>query len=320
VIFVKRPPEPATVKDALNKPFAKFQNKTELERAREYYATEPPPTKAFKFERYSEHDVCFALDELFHEKCAYCETSYRAVDSRDVEHFRPKGGVAEAPQHPGYWWLAASWSNLLPSCPPCNQRRRQTLYEPGTPLEEFEAARRRQAETLSGKKNSFPVSKGNWATSEEHQLTTEDPLLINPCERDPADHLEFVFDWKRPQYIWEAEQVTAFVRPRAKAGQDDAYGKASIAIYGLRRAGLFREHLARLKEMQLLCIPIVDIVRDLAQAPPPANETALIERLKKYKKSLLSYTDPTRPYAAMAKAFVAQFEAELERFKNDGID
>jgi len=319
MIFVKRPAEPPAVTAALNKPYVKFANKTELERAREYYGVEPPPKKAFKFERYSEHDVRFALDELFHEKCAYCESTYRAVDSRDVEHFRPKGGITEAPEHPGYWWLAASWSNLLPSCPPCNQRRRQTLYEPGMTLEEFEAARRKQAETLSGKKNAFPVRNSTWVTREQATLSAEDPLLINPCERNPADHLEFVFDWKPPQYIWEAEQITAIVRPRSQAGQDDPYGKASIAIYGLRRAGLFREYLARVKDMQRLCIPIVDIFRDLAKEPPPTNEAVLLGRLQNYKNLLLAYTKPDRPYAAMATAFIAQFEAELDRLRNEGI-
>lgn len=46
----------------------------------------------------------------------------------DVEHFRPKSEIDEvdpatfrpvpgrAPTAPGYYWLAAAWSNLLPSC------------------------------------------------------------------------------------------------------------------------------------------------------------------------------------------------------------
>jgi hypothetical protein len=101
VIAVTRPAATAEVTAALAKPFPKYSNKTELERAREYYGAIPPPTKAYKFERYSEHAVCQALDDLFHEKCAYCESRYRAVDSRDVEHFRPKGAITESPAHPG---------------------------------------------------------------------------------------------------------------------------------------------------------------------------------------------------------------------------
>src|SRR5262249_31111222 len=158
------------------------------------------------------------------------------------------------------------------------QRRRQTAYDPGMTLEEFEEKRRKQAETMSGKANAFPVRLNNWVTDENDDLATEDPLLINPCDRNPTDHLEYTFDWKRPQYLWEARQVTVVVRPRLTAGQDDPYAKASIAIYGLRRAGLFRAHLKLIKDLQLLCVPIVDLVRDLAQAPPPANAATLIGR------------------------------------------
>lgn len=318
MIHVPRPPAPVAVATALAKPYPRLQNRTELELAREYYGAIPPPEKAYEFERYSEHDVCQALDDLFHEKCAYCESTYRAVDSRDVEHFRPKGGVTEAPDHVGYWWLAATWSNLLPSCPPCNRRRRQTSYDPRLSLEEFDALRRQQAETLSGKANAFPLRQSNWVTVEGGDLTVEDPLLINPCERDPGNHLEYVFDWKRPQYIWEADEITAFVRPRQRAGQDDPYAKASIAIYGLCRAGLFREHLARIKVLQLLCVPIAHLVLDLAQDPPPANETELVTRLEQYKANLMAFTRPDSAYAALASAFVGQFNAELDRLKNEG--
>jgi hypothetical protein len=58
--------------------------------------------------------------------------------SRDTEHFRPKSRVrivlddesseiikvvdeeGEAITHPGYFWLAYHWQNLLPSCQFCN--------------------------------------------------------------------------------------------------------------------------------------------------------------------------------------------------------
>lgn len=78
------------------------------------------------------------LDHFFHNKCAYCET---LVDGYlgDAEHFRPKGQVRnlkdddtsevvkiideddEEIDHPGYFWLAYHWQNLLPSCELCNR-------------------------------------------------------------------------------------------------------------------------------------------------------------------------------------------------------
>lgn len=58
--------------------------------------------------RYKCDDVKLALEELYQNKCAYCETK---IERWDVEHFRPKSI---------YYWLAYSWDNLLLACPTCN--------------------------------------------------------------------------------------------------------------------------------------------------------------------------------------------------------
>jgi len=72
---------------------------------------------------YRDPNVKAALEKLFNYKCAYCETPGFAGFSWSVEHFRPKGSVAEDRSHPGYYWLAYTWTNLYPSCVFCNQRR-----------------------------------------------------------------------------------------------------------------------------------------------------------------------------------------------------
>lgn len=317
MIRVVRPAVPDEVRKALTKR-GRSDNKTEIEKAREYYKQTPPPKKAYKFERYKEWAVCRALDDLFHEKCAYCETAYRATDSRDVEHYRPKGGVTESPGHQGYWWLAAEWQNLLPSCPPCNQRRYHTSFDPGMTLEEFERALLKRPDRLSGKANSFPLRGDNWMTSEDDDLTVEDPLLINPCERDPADHLEFIFDWKDSKtYIWEADPIYALVRPKSNASGDDLYAQASIATYGLNRKGLLAERAECVKVLQVQCQSIVDLINDLMDAPPEAELIRIQARIKNYRAKLEAFARPNRPYAAMARAFLLQFEAELKRLEAD---
>lgn len=319
MIHAARPLNPEDVVGALNKRFPKKegqqQGQTELEQARIYYATVPPPTKAYSFARYKEWEVCRALDSLFREKCAYCESSYRAVDSRNVEHFRPKGAVSEAPHHPGYWWLAADWSNLLPSCPPCNQKRRQLSYDPNMTLEEFERARLKEPDKTSGKANSFPLLQSNWVTNENDSIAAEEPLLINPCDREPSAHLEWVFDWDRKELLWHADPVTALLRPRANVGVDDPYAKASIAVYGLNRAGLVRERMARIKDMQVGLRPIVDAMADLTGTPEGGRKwNELKDRLARYKKNFHeAYVSPERPYAGMAGAFLTLFETELPK-------
>lgn len=108
-------------------------------------------------------------DAPFYGKCTYCE---RDIGNQhgDVEHFRPKGGVSGKDNkmiedHPGYYWLAYDWRNLLISCITCNR-------------------------IMKG--NYFPVVDDNYARRPE-EIPEEIPLLINPAsgcdEDDPTKHL-----------------------------------------------------------------------------------------------------------------------------------
>jgi uncharacterized protein (TIGR02646 family) len=103
------------------------------------------------------------LFELFDRKCAYCESWVLHVVPGDVEHYRPKRKVEEEPLHPGYYWLAYDFNNLLPCCPKCHQAR--------------------------AKMNHFPV-RGFCAYCPE-DFDKEEPLLLNPYKDDPAQHLYF---------------------------------------------------------------------------------------------------------------------------------
>lgn len=97
----------------------------ELEKFREYFAA--PDDKAPTFAVYKTDGVRKRLDELFHGKCAYCESFYASTAPVDVEHYRPKGAVHEDAAHQGYWWLGMDWDNLLPSCIDCNRKRKQMM-------------------------------------------------------------------------------------------------------------------------------------------------------------------------------------------------
>ena len=149
----------------------------------------------------------------FHEKCAYCEAKISLDQPGDVEHFRPKGKVTgEDDQeievddgqgghrpHPGYFWLAYDWSNLLPSCARCNR----PMKGPGG--------------KLVGKWNRFPVDGAHALLPAE--VATEKPVLLHPVFDDPAEHFGIDPD-------------TGIIFSKTPRGE------ACIRILGLNREGL----------------------------------------------------------------------------------
>lgn len=119
---------------------------------------------------------------LFYGKCAYCEGKLTPQSYGEGEHWRPKRGVQEKREgklrtveregtaHPGYWWLAYEWSNLLPACQLCNN--------------------------IPAKGMQFPVGKTHVFDPTESGLDElddrEQPLLLHPLRgEDPEEHLGF---------------------------------------------------------------------------------------------------------------------------------
>ena len=312
MIYVPRSPASAEVLQALSKPLR--GGLTELQVARNYYAAVPRPARAYTFKRYKEFEVCVELDSMFRGKCAYCEAPYRAVDARNIEHFRPKGGVTEHPPHPGYWWLAADWTNLLPCCPPCNQRRRHIFYRLGMTAVDFERELQRRPAASTGKGNFFPLSASNWVDQEGVDVAVEDPLLINPCLRNPELHMRWVFDRDRSVPIWEADPVFPVLMPRVMPdGSVDRYADASIKVYGLNRSGLIRERVERLRELQRASIPAVDAFIDLANLADQQGKEVeeANSKLAKYKRLLYAFAAPETRFSSMASAYLLEFEQGL---------
>lgn len=146
------------------------------------------------------------LYDVFHGKCAYCERKFVLDQSGDLDHFRPKGGVTDendqaieidngkggTTPHPGYYWLAYHWENLLPTCAYCN--RPSTVAGMGR----------------VGKWNRFPV-RGKHATKPE-EVAAERALLLNPLSStdDPVNHLEF--DPETGRIIGKTEEGIACVK------------------------------------------------------------------------------------------------------------
>ena len=148
------------------------------------------------------------LANVFDGKCAYCEKKITGGFFGDAEHYRPKGKVTvkehgrvdtvmhDGKPHPGYYWLAYNWRNLLPACELCN--------------------------SSDGKMNQFPVANGHVFRPEDGPDPdaldlAEGPLLLHPYRDDPSRHLRF--------------GVEGTVAPRDGSRE----GEESIKVYDLSR-------------------------------------------------------------------------------------
>ncbi len=173
---------------------------------------------------YKEAGLRAALEKLFRNKCAYCESHGIAGFPWDVEHYRPKGRVAEDATHTGYYWLAYTWTNLYPSCVFCNQNRRDkpTFDDPTTG-------------DAAGKLDKFPVDPENSRVRLPNEdLAAEGRLLLDPCDDEPEQHISF-------NALAEAREVNS-----------SAMGEASIRVFNLNRKRLRdarRAHLDTIQEL-----------------------------------------------------------------------
>jgi uncharacterized protein (TIGR02646 family) len=122
-----------------------------------------------------------ALHNLFHRKCAYCEVSIPSRSGWSIDHFRPKGRVAERKDHSGYYWLAYRWFNLYLACDDCNKH----LYDTPT----FEDP---MSGPAGGKLDQFPLAdETTRAMSPDDPLDLEQNLLLDPCADQPEEHLRY---------------------------------------------------------------------------------------------------------------------------------
>lgn len=286
----------------------------ELDRAREHYrAPYDRATGSYAFAAYKAAEVKTRLEDLFHGKCAYCETPYASTAPVDVEHYRPKGAVEGDDSHLGYWWLAMAWDNLLPSCIDCNRRRKQ-VTPIGNPslvvLNEQARSVSGSRVVQSGKKDAFPIA-GARAMTEGADLTAELPLLLNPAEDDPDEHLAYHLGIANP---------IALVLPSndPETGTASVRGSTSIQVYGLNRLGLVQERTRILRHLQFLEMLVVELSKvadDLeADGASPAVEQAVL-RLRFLQQQLLAeirkLAAPNAPYSSMVRAWIAEFKKRV---------
>ena len=119
------------------------------------------------------------LAKAYKYKCAYCERICKA----DIEHYRPKKGVDEDIEHPGYYWLCYEWTNLLPSCITCNREGSKHNHFP------ILGQRVSQPSLLSDDLLALDACKAN-----NSPLVDERPYLLHPEVDRPEENFAFEID------------------------------------------------------------------------------------------------------------------------------
>ncbi|OIN46957.1 hypothetical protein BLL37_08300 [Pseudomonas azotoformans] len=294
-----------------------------------------------KFDLYGHASVRAKLNDMFHGKCAYCESFYRSTSAMEVEHYRPKEGVVQDKGHTGYWWLGMAWDNLLPSCIFCNRlnthdtptlsaKLTTLLGDPG----EFSDSRK----VVTGKGNHFPVL-GVRAHDAARDYSRELPLLLDPCRDNPSEHLRFyieptniiglILPMKGESGGLPAQKLITDMLPKFKKELTEALmdglslrGAFSIHIYGLNRLGLVQDRTRVLRHLRFMEGQVVDlskVITDLESRPYDSNYQVDNQRILKCLNDLLDRTmrqmtsmaDDHAPYSMMVRAYLKDLKKRL---------
>lgn len=248
----------------------------ELAKARGHFGNAANAGEPFAFGAYKLAAVKDALNATFGFKCAYCESFFGATQPLDVEHFRPKSGVlVDGDLVWGvYYWLAASWGNLLPSCTDCNRPRKQSLPD--------------GSEQTLGKANQFPISSETKRAAKEGEEKGESRLLVHPCLDHPDRHFAF-----------EPDGIVSW---RSRKGEE------SIRVYALLRRGLVQAR----KDFQKEVLTHLTIAKGLAQKLDEGGPDELLEGLLGTElEALAGFMRPEHEYSATARALIEPVLAEL---------
>jgi hypothetical protein len=151
-----------------------------------------------------------------HCKCCYCERDVE-LKGEAVEHYRPAGAVLRyegAPREEGYWWLAWTWDNLLFVCNRCNS---------------------------DWKREYFPLAPGSKPLRRRGKPPGDErPLLINPYDVDPLDHIQY-------RRLALASGRAVWI-PGARDGSE--LGRTTVEVVGLNRPDLrdlYAKHARRME-------------------------------------------------------------------------
>lgn len=231
------------------------------------------------------------LINIFNDKCAYCETKL-VRDNYHAEHYRPKGKVTSQGNpvkvkdeqgkdldHPGYFWLAFHWSNLLPSCSWCNTgngKRNEFPIPHTTYLSVPKKLTKKECMSLKEK----IIQSSSWPDIFYFQPVyldeKEGRWLLHPYFDDPRKSLRFT-EWGKAIPIGKGDIKTR--------------GELSIKVYNLNQEKLVTAR----REAQVKALFKFNRATEYLM-----EEEGLVrsEAKKKAKERLLGYIEGKESYSA----------------------
>jgi hypothetical protein len=215
------------------------------------------------------------LEHLIGSKCWYTESRNPGTDD-DVDHFRPKSRVAEAPGHGGYWWLAFDWRNYRLSSHRANRARKNA-----------------EAEETHGKADHFPLLDETARWNSPLDACHEQPMLLDPT--DPEDP---------PLLTYGMDGYAATAGPYA----DDPIANrrvASSAVYlHLNWPEFVEDRLAILRRV----LDLVEEGESAAKRLGPDRRAS--DDLKRVARRLIGMASPKQPYSSAASAYIKTYRGK----------
>jgi hypothetical protein len=239
-----------------------------------------PELRAALIKRYRPRWVALreAFDEFSYGKCWYSESKNPGSDD-DIDHFRPKGRVAEDDKHEGYYWLAFDWTNFRLSCHRANRPR----INPDTG-------------DSSGKADHFPlIDPAKRAYIEADNIHLEEPALLDPTNFVDVSMLTF------------DTSGDATLVPKLK-GDPTAERRLDSSIQYL--------HLnwPKFREDRLGIYHKVERLVDRgSRLAPPAEQmhlSSVTEAFRYVMHELKELTKPNSSYSRAARAYIETFSHE----------
>lgn len=182
--------------------------------------------------------------------------------------------------HPGYFWLAYDWRNLVPACVFCNSGQgkndRFDINKDYLILVKFDQA---EIDAMLSVPKPRPSKKwpGYYYLSPESLDALEEPLLLNPLnpreERDPSKHIRFG------------------VRGTVAAVDGSPLGRTSIEVFQLRAEEL---RTARQRAQETFRDKYYDAMRKFDPAKP--EKSAANALLGKYKAGRFAFSAAALDY------------------------